>query len=62
LKTSEFDAEIFPPDFWEQAQALLSSREQNFVAQGAAGMSGAEIQEIADPYVFWNRDGEPWPR
>jgi hypothetical protein len=28
----------------------------------SAGMPGIAIQEIADRHVYWDRDGEPWPR
>ncbi|MBR0895781.1 pentapeptide repeat-containing protein [Bradyrhizobium tropiciagri] len=33
LKTDEIVGVSLPPDFWEQAQSLLSTKEQNFVAQ-----------------------------
>jgi Pentapeptide repeats (8 copies) len=33
LKISAFETEVLPPDFWEQAERLLSLEEGNFVAQ-----------------------------
>jgi hypothetical protein len=33
LKTSGFETEVLPKDFWEKAQAFLSRTEHNFVAQ-----------------------------
>jgi hypothetical protein len=33
-----------------------------WVAGRAAGLSGTDIQAIADRHVYWDEEGDPWPQ
>ncbi|KRR09971.1 hypothetical protein CQ12_06045 [Bradyrhizobium jicamae] len=48
-----------PQSASDQVAAALA---ELWEAGRVAGMTGADIQVIADRHVYWDDDGEPWPR